>query len=236
MHELHAPRDRAHRAHDKWASELRGLRRLAPNFDPRELPRVARDPWHADDYCRGLPSEPPGEPVSNGSFQAARRLLTAYEFADPKRVRAVYDAEAPLLGRDMLLEIRYLVFRVRVGVRITQIFDELREVDGHQVRVWGWAYQTLEGHLERGQMDYQLWKWLETGAVEYRIHAVSEMAEVRNPLLYLGFRLVGRREQIRFARRSGERMEELVRRALQQRSQSEPRPEKVHGLLISPSE
>jgi uncharacterized protein (UPF0548 family) len=189
-----------------------------------------------DDYRRDLPSEAPGEPTANGSFESARRLLNDYEFADAKRVRASYDEEAPLLDRDMLLEIRYLLLRVRVGVRVTQIFDELRDVDGHPVRIWGWAYQTLEGHLERGQMDYQLWKWLETGAVEFRIHAVSEMAEVRNPLLYLGFRLVGRREQIRFARRCGERMEELVRRSIQDGPRAEPRPRQVHGVRVSPSE
>jgi uncharacterized protein (UPF0548 family) len=229
-------RDRARRAHDKRADELRALRDLAPNFESFELPRVKRDPWHMDDYRRDLPSEAPGEPTANGSFESARRLLNDYEFADAKRVRASYDEEAPLLDRDMLLEIRYLLLRVRVGVRVTQIFDELRDVDGHPVRIWGWAYQTLEGHLERGQMDYQLWKWLETGAVEFRIHAVSEMAEVRNPLLYLGFRLVGRREQIRFARRCGERMEELVRRSIQDGPRAEPRPRQVHGVRVSPSE
>lgn len=236
MPERDASRGRAHRVHDKRAEELRGLRDLAPNFDPLELPRVKRDPWHMDDYRRDLPSEPPGEPIANGSFDSGRRILNDYEFADPKRVRAFYDAEAPLLGRDMLLEIRYFLFRVRVGVRVTQIFDELREVDGHRVRIWGWAYQTLDGHLERGQMDYQLWKWLDTGAVEYRIHAVSEMAELRNPFLYLGFRLVGRREQIQFARRCGERMEELVRRTVQAGPRSEPRPRQVRGVRVSPGE
>ena len=90
------------------------------------------------------------------------------------------------------------------------MFDEVREVADRRVRVWGWAYQTLEGHLERGQMDYQVWKWLDTGEVEYRIHAVAQVAKTRNPVLNLGFRLVGRREQVRFARRCAERMERLV--------------------------
>ena len=79
------------------------------------------------------------------------------------------------------------------------------------MRIKGWAYQTLEGHLERGQMDYQVWKWLDSGRVQFRIHAISQLAEIDDPFLRLGFRLVGRREQVAFARRCGELMEQLVR-------------------------
>lgn len=190
--------------------QLERLHGLSLNFDPERLSEVKRDPWHVDDYCESLPAEEPGEPAGQGSFEIAKRLLYGYEFADPRRVRAFYDANAPLEGRDMLLEMRYGPLRVRVGVRVSQLFDELRRVDGRDARVWGWAYQTLEGHPERGRMDYQLWKWLDSGAVEYRIHAVSQMAEIRDPILHLGFRLVGRREQVRFARRCGTRLRELV--------------------------
>jgi hypothetical protein len=74
------------------------------------------------------------------------------------------------------------------------------------VRIWGWAYRTLQDHLEMGQMDYQVWKWTDSGEVEFRIHVVSRPASIRNPVIRLGFRLFGRREQIRFARRACERM------------------------------
>jgi uncharacterized protein (UPF0548 family) len=215
--------------------QLERLHRLDPNFALEDLPEVEEDPWHIDDYCRSLPAEGPGEPEPDGAFAAARRIQCDYEFADPSRVRAYYDTDAELLGRDMLLELRWHAIRVRTGVRVTQIFDELREVDGREVRVWGWAYQTLEGHIERGQMDYQLWKWLDTGEIDYRIHAVSQMAEVRDPIIQLGFRMVGRREQVAFARRCGERMEELVRRSLREGKASEPEPAEVGGTAVSPS-
>src|SRR5207248_1742470 len=68
------------------------------------------------------------------------------------------------------------------------------------------AYRTLQGHLEMGQMDYEVWKWLDTGRVEFRIHAYSRRARIRNPALRLGFRLIGRREQVRFARHACARM------------------------------
>jgi uncharacterized protein (UPF0548 family) len=74
------------------------------------------------------------------------------------------------------------------------------------VRVWGWYYRTLRGHLERGQMSYEVWKWLDTGAVEFRIAAVSQRAPVRNPLVRVGFALLGRREQLKFYRHTCEVM------------------------------
>jgi uncharacterized protein (UPF0548 family) len=222
------------------ARSLRALAQLHGrplNFDAAKLEELAQsDPWHTDDYCRELPTEPPGPPIPGDSFEIAKRLMTDYEFADPKVVRAYYEADHPLLGRDMLLEIRFWGIRVRVGVRVAKIFDGERTVDGRQVQIWGWAYRTLEGHLERGQMDYQLWKWLDTGAVEYRIHAISEIADAGNPIVRLGFRLFGRREQVKFARECGERMVRLTSAAVNGTAgKGELEPEVADGIAVSPT-
>jgi hypothetical protein len=83
-------------------------------------------------------------------------------------------------------------------------------------------------------MDYQVWKWLDTGEVEYRIHAVSQLAEIRNPILNLGFRLLGRREQVLFARRCGERMERLVNSRLSG-GDAERSSTGATGILASPA-
>ena len=40
---------------------------------------------------------------------------------------------------------------------------EPRAATGRPVRIWGWSYRTLQGHLEMGQMDYEVWKWLDDG-------------------------------------------------------------------------
>jgi len=125
-------------------------------------------------------------------------------------VRAVYHQSDPLEGRDMLLEVRFWGLRFRFGVRVSGVIDELRQVEGRAVRVWGWSYATLQGHLETGQMDHEVWKWLDTGAVEFRIHVVSRASRIGNPVIRLGFRLFGRREQVRFAKRACERMRCLV--------------------------
>ena len=136
--------------------------------------------------------------------------MRAYEFADPEIVRAVYRPDSPLAGRDMLLEVRFWGLRFRFGVRVGGVIDETRTVEGRDVRVWGWDYATLQGHLEMGQVDYEVWKWLDTGAVEFRIHVVSRAGRIGNPIVRLGFRLFGRRRQVRFARRACERMACLV--------------------------
>jgi uncharacterized protein (UPF0548 family) len=192
----------------------RALEQLAGrplNVDPGELAGAGpQNGWHVDDYRQPLPAEPPGEPVAGASFATARRLMCDYAFADPAVVRAVFDPVGELARRNMLLQIRFGPLRFLLGCRVGAIADERRAVDGRDVRIWGWSYGTLVGHFERGQMDFAVWKWLDDGAVEFRIHVVSRPAKAGNPLVRIGFRLVGRRQQIRFARRACERMRELV--------------------------
>ncbi len=199
---------------------LAALRDRPLNFDPDELAEVARSGvadsgWHIDDYEQALVPEPPGEPVAGGSFAIAQRLMRDYAFADPAMVRAVYDPAGDLAERNMLLQVRFGPLRFFLGCRVGTVTDETRTVDGRSARVWGWSYGTLTGHVERGQMDWTVWKWLDDGTVEFRIHVVSCRANVRNPIIRLGFRLVGRGQQTRFARRACERMAELVARELE---------------------
>jgi uncharacterized protein (UPF0548 family) len=206
---------------ERLAASPRAQRALAElagrplNVDPEELAAAStRTGWHVDDYHRPLAPEPPGEPLAAGSFAIARRLMTDYAFADPAIVRAVFDPAGGLANRNMLLQVRFGPLRFLVGCRVGAITDETRSVGGRAVRVWGWSYGTLAGHFERGTMDFAVWKWLDDGAVEFRIHVVSRAARVGNPLVRLGFRIVGRREQVRFARRACERMGALVAREL----------------------
>ena len=201
----------------RLAATLRAQRALADlagrdvNFDPDELAGAhPGSGWNIDDYCAPLPAEPPGEPARDGSFAIASRLMRDYAFADPKIVRAVYDPAHELANRNMLLQVRFGPLRFFFGCRIGAVTDETRTVGGRQARIWGWRYSTLEGHVERGRMHWEVWKWIDDGMVEFRIHVVSQPAKVRNPIVRLGFRLVGRHEQKRFARRACERMRELV--------------------------
>jgi hypothetical protein len=49
-------------------------------------------------------------------------------------------------------------------------------------------------------MHYEVWKWLDTGDVAFRLYAHSRVAETGPPILRLGFRLLGRAQQLRFYR------------------------------------
>jgi len=185
---------------------------------------TADNGWHVDNYCRSLPAETPGPPTPGGSWELAQRLMRNYEFADPAIVRAVYYPDRPLDERDMLLEARFHGLRFKLGVRVGGLRDETREVGGRQVRVWGWNYRTLQGHLEMGQMDYEVWKWLDSGQVEFRISAFSRRARTGNPVVRLGFRMFGRHEQVKFARHACARMAALVEAALRnERADEVPR-------------
>jgi uncharacterized membrane protein/uncharacterized protein (UPF0548 family) len=194
--------------------------------------------WHVDDYHQPLPSEPPGRPRPNGSWQAARRLIGDYAFADPSIIRAIYYPDRPLEQRDMLLEGRFLGLRFYFGCRVGGVNDQLRTIDARQVQVWGWNYRTLQGHLEMGQMDYEVWKWLDIGTVEFRIHVVSKPAHIPNPMIRLGFRVFGRAMQRRFARRACQRMAQLTTAALHRGPRDDagqPAPPRSAQLTVAPA-
>lgn len=186
------------RSVDSERQEWEALAGRALNFDPAQ---VAGDGWRHDDVRHALP---------RGSFEVARRLARDYDFAEPSIVNAYFDRSQPLEERDMLLELRYHGLHVYAGVRVGEVYDVTEERDGRPVRIWGWNYRTLEGHVERGQMDWQVWNWLDTDEVDFRIKAYSQPARAGNPIVRLGFRLIGRREQLRFLERTSERMERLV--------------------------
>ena len=213
---------------------LAAQRSRTVNFDAREVDGS----WHHDVARTVLGAEAPGPPKPNGVWQTACRLVEAYEFADKRIIRAVFGVEAPLQGRDMLLEGRFAVLRFYFGVRVTDVIDEERPRDGDpstRDRVWGWAYETLEGHLERGRMSYEVVKHQDTGTVELVITAYSEGAPTLGPVTALGWRLFGRRTQLRFYHLCGRRLAALVRTHV---GQDEPVPQRrvLDGLVLAPSD
>lgn len=196
---------------DDALAEYRTLADRAPNFRPMDYAWAEAHPWwHVDHRRTPLPTEAPGPPVPGGSFAVARQVLVDYEFADPALVRAVYDGAAPLEGRDMLLEGRFLWLRFSMPVRVGGVVDGAEIRDGRPVHRFGWHYQTLEGHLERGQMDYDLLKWDDTGEVEVRIRAYSQRGDIPNPIIRAGFTVFGRWVQMRFHDQAANRLRALV--------------------------
>jgi uncharacterized protein (UPF0548 family) len=200
--------DRAPSGSARIERRLADLTRKPLNFDLAELANASpRTGWTTTDLCQPLPGEPPGMPLAEGSWQIARRLMSGYEFADPSIVRAYYDATLPLERRNMLLRLQALgVVHLFVGVRVGEVYERTRELGGKQARVWGWNYRTLEGHVEIGQMDWEVWKWLDDGHVEFRVHAVSRPARIPNPIVRFGFHLLCDRERDAFLTSTKRRM------------------------------
>lgn len=207
---------------------LDGLRTRLVNFHDEDLTRAG---WHHDERRTRLPDERPGEPEPGGPWEVARRLIEMYEASDPSIVSAWYAAGSALQDRDMLLEGHFFLLHFAMGVRVTGVIDESR-ADG--TRVWGWTYSTLEGHLERGRMTYSVVKHLQSGRVEFVTEGVSRQAAL-GPVLRLGWRVFGRRTQLRFYRRCGERVHRLVTEILSGQRPL-PTPVVVEGLVRAPSD
>jgi uncharacterized protein DUF1990 len=180
------------------------------NYDPDA---VSGPGWHRDDYRRALPAEPPGEPVPGGSWEIARLLSRDYAFADPTLVEARFDPERPLEGRDMLLVLHAFGLRLDAGVRVADVFEGPRSLDDRPAHLFAWSYRTLEGHVEAGERAFEVWKRLDTGEVDFRTHSFSRPA-ARNPLVLLGFRIVGRHKQAEFGERACARMATLTEAAV----------------------
>ena len=196
-----------------YQARLAALEKLALNVDlERREEFTAANGWHLDAYEADLPSEAPGEPLEGGPFRIAQSVLREYRFPPPDLITGIFVPDGPLERRVMLLKARFLIFTFYFGVRVNAVIDELREATGE--RVWGYRYATLEGHFERGQIEFLIAKQLATGKVQFRISAFSKTGVIRNPLYRVGFALFGRRLQVRFSRDSLQRMQLLVAETL----------------------
>lgn len=197
--------------HEQYRARLEALRELPLNFDVEKRDQfTAANGWRIDDMQTELPPEPPGPPTPGGSWEAAKRALQEYRFADPEIITGIFVPDTPLAERVMLLRGRAYCLTFWFGVRVGAVIDERQESEQGPQQVWGFNYRTLEGHLERGQIEFTVIKWLEGGQVAFRIHAFSQAGEIRNPIIRLGFKLLGRRVQLRFLHNSLRRMRELV--------------------------
>jgi len=189
------------------AAALAALRGRAVNYDRAE---VRRPQWNFDVHRCVIGVEPPGPAEVDGPWAAARDLVRDYEFTPPGLVRAVYDPRVPLLGRELLLEGRFSALRFQMGVRITSLI--LSADPG--LDVFGWGYQTLDGHLERGEVVYRVVKHRESGRVEFSATSHSQADPMLGPVLRLGWSLFGRRTQLRFYREIQRRLRGLVEQRL----------------------
>lgn len=198
----------------RYRAKIDALTNLPLNFEwEKTHDYTEASGWRVDDYEAELPDEPPGAPIEAGPWDIAKRMIHDYKFPDPHIVTGIFVPEDALEKRVMLLRAHAYGLTFYFGVRVGDVIDEERDdpQGGGRQRVWGFNYRTLQGHYERGQIDFTVVKWLTTGKVAFHIHAFSQTGEIRNILIRIGFRLLGRRVQKRFAQRAMVRMQDLVR-------------------------
>ena len=203
-------------AWEQYRAQIDSYANARVNYDfARQSEYTGATGWRIDDYATDLPAEAPGPPEAAGSFAAAQEVLRRYAFPPPDLITGYFDPAVPLEKRVMVLRAHFLVFNFYFGVRVSEVTDEAaRPTPDGPERVWGYGYRTLEGHFEKGQIDFTIHKNITSGAVQFRIHAVSQPGQIRNPFYWLGFKLFGRVLQRKFARESLRRMRGLVAASL----------------------
>ncbi len=75
-----------------YAAALADLRHREINYDPARAPEDGRPDghWHVDSGATLIGREPAGDPVPDGPWETARRLVSEYEFTDARILRGVY--------------------------------------------------------------------------------------------------------------------------------------------------
>jgi len=210
-------------AWEQYRAQLAAYAHTQVNYDYERVHEYSSATgWRIDNYLADLPAEAPGPPAAHGTFAAAQEVMRRYAFPPPDLITGYFDPSQPLEKRVMVLRAHFLVFNFYFGVRVVDVVDEASQASptGYDPagpeRVWGYGYRTLEGHFEKGQINFSVHKNLSTGAVQFRIQAMSQPGRIRNPFYWLGFKLFGRTLQRRFAHQSLARMRRLVAETLAQ--------------------
>jgi uncharacterized protein (UPF0548 family) len=163
--------------------------------------------WTAERVRAPLGHEPPGLPLPDGLFARARRALQEYRFADPRITRGHFDPASPLLGRDILVEVRVLLIHLLVGLRIGAVLDE---ADEQETRL-GIRLDTLQGHILDGAEWIEIAKDHRTGTIWLRIAVRWRPGRLPAWWMGLGLRLFGHTIQARWRRQALRRLRALAR-------------------------
>lgn len=182
------------------------LRERPVNFDAPVEQMTPQHGWTVDGSHDCIGEEACGPPVPDGIFERAKKGIINYDFSDPRIVAGHFDPAAPLVGRDILLEIKVLGLRFLSGARVHSVRDETRDKE----TLFGYRYDTLQGHIERGYEWFLLTKDHQTGEVWFKIEAHWRLGDFPNWWSRVGFHLIGERCRTLWRHRAPERLRELV--------------------------
>ncbi|GEN07870.1 Uncharacterized membrane protein [Myxococcus fulvus] len=193
---------------EELAPRLAAARSLSRNFEAASGEMTLEGGWNQVHSVSSLGREPPGPPVADGLFARAKGGLETFDFSDPRIVRWHFNADSPLHGRTVLLELKSLAQRLRFlcAVRV----GDTREEHGETCSVYGFSFETLGRHIEEGREWFLLRKSHETGEVRFHIEAAWRPGKFPNLWSRVGFTLVGRRYQRAWHRLTHARLRALT--------------------------
>ena len=167
------------------------------NFDADEAEMGGEQGWHHYHSDAVIASEPEGDTM----FERARVALAGYQFSNPRIVVAHFDPETPLLMRRLLLEIKVLGLHYLCPAVVHKVRDE--------ASVFGFRYDTLEGHIERGVEWFVLRKDA-AGRIHFRIEARWRRGDFPNWWSRVGFAVLSGPYQRRWHRQAHHRLSMLA--------------------------
>jgi len=174
---------------------------------PRSDAETIADPsWHHYYSEAVIAQEVPGPPHPGGAFEHARRAVTEYAFSAPDIVQGHFDPTQGLMGRPMLLELKVLGLHLLCGVAVRAVRDD-RTPDA---TIWGYRYDTLQGHVESGAEWFLLKKEHATGTVRFRIQAAWHEGTLPNWWTRIGFAVLAQRYQRAWHRQAYVRLRAIV--------------------------
>jgi uncharacterized protein (UPF0548 family) len=167
------------------------------NFDAIEEDMTGERGWHHYHSEALIANEAAGDE----RFTRARVALANYTFSDPGIVRAHFDPAAPLLGRLMLLEIQVLGLHYLCPAVVNRVREE--------PDVFGFRYDTLDGHIERG-VEWFLLTRNERGEIRFRVEARWQKGQFPNWWSRIGFIVLSGYYQRKWHRRAHHRLSLLA--------------------------
>ena len=189
------------------ADRVAAATKLPPNVPEGE---VLLDPEHGWNHVLShavVAREEPGPPSANGAFAHAKKLVCRFAFSDPRIVVGHWRDNAHLAGRTLLLELKSLGLRFLCPVRIGAV----REESGQETTVFGYRFDTLQGHIESGREWFVLSKNHRTGEIIFRIEAGWRAGQFPGLWARAGFHLLGRRYQRAWHRLAHEHLRAAIR-------------------------
>ena len=178
-------------------ARLDRARAASLNFDETEEEMTGERGWHHYHSEAVIASETEGDE----RFTRALVALAHYQFSDPAIVLAHFDPAEPLLGRRMLLEIQVLGLHYLCPAVVNRVREE--------ANVFGFRYDTLEGHIERG-VEWFLLSRNERGDIRFRVEARWRTGQFPNWWSRIGFMVLSRYYQRKWHRHAHHRLSQLA--------------------------